>query len=63
MDRAGDSFIGAFVAQIIDETPLFEAISYANTVASITVTRPGALISIPSADEVRKSYREIVLLE
>lgn len=49
---AGDVFNGTFVARLAlgDEIP--EAISYAVKAAAISVTRPGAIPSVPTATEV-----------
>lgn len=49
---AGDSFIGAFVSQIINEKGLEEGIKYATAVSAIVVTRKGAQDSIPSSEEI-----------
>lgn len=49
---AGDSFIGGFCASLCAGKSLEEAICYASAVSSITVSRAGASISIPTADEV-----------
>lgn len=49
---AGDSFIGALVAQLSKGATLPDAIAYATRVAAITVSRHGAARSIPYADEV-----------
>jgi len=47
---AGDCFTAAFVTAY--DGDLKKALIYANTAASIAVSRPGAQSSIPSADEV-----------
>ncbi len=49
---AGDCFTAAFVSAY--DGDLKKALLYANTAASIAVSRPGAQASIPSAEEVRK---------
>lgn len=49
---AGDCFTAAFVSAY--DGDLKKALVYANTAASIAVSRPGAQASIPSADEVRE---------
>ncbi len=49
---AGDTFMGFFLAGIVGGLPLQKALERANIAASISVTRPGAAISIPSVEEV-----------
>lgn len=49
---AGDSFIGSFLAAYLEEKQVLPAIDYAQKVASITVSREGAIQSIPSKEEV-----------
>lgn len=49
---AGDCFTAAFVSAY--DGDLKKALHYANTAASIAVSRPGAQASIPSAEEVRE---------
>ena len=49
---AGDSFIGGFCSALCDAKNIGEAIHYASAVSSITVSRAGASVSIPTADEV-----------
>ncbi len=49
---AGDSFIGALITKLAEGLDLTESISYATKVASITVSRSGASVSIPYADEI-----------
>ncbi len=51
---AGDTFNGAFVATLAKGYDIDSCIAYANTAASITVTRKGAQISIPTKEEVDK---------
>lgn len=50
---AGDSFLGAVVANLAKEKSLDEAIEFANKVAAISVTRKGAISSIPTYTEVQ----------
>ena len=45
---AGDSFIGGFAARYAEDEDMLEAVVYGTKVASLTVTRPGAMKSIPS---------------
>ena len=49
---AGDCFVGALAAQLARGALIREAISYANTAASICVQRMGAAPSMPTAAEV-----------
>ena len=49
---AGDSFIGGLCAKLCEGLPIDRAVAYASAVSAITVSRPGASCSIPSADEV-----------
>ena len=55
---AGDAFNGAFaVALMAGQQPL-DAASWASAVAAISVTRPGAQASMPTALEVNLSFRK-----
>jgi ribokinase len=49
---AGDAFNGALALKLAEGVSLKEAVSYANVVAGITVTRKGAQPSIPNREEV-----------
>lgn len=51
---AGDAFIGAVLAQILNEPDkdIFEVVKLSNVVGGLTTTRVGALESIPTWDEV-----------
>lgn len=51
---AGDAFIGAVLAQILNEPnkDIFEIVKLANLVGGLTTTKIGALESIPTWDEV-----------
>lgn len=49
---AGDSFLGAIAAMLALDKPIEEAISFATKVSNITVTRKGAIESIPTFQEV-----------
>lgn len=54
---AGDAFIGAVIAQVLNdekERSIDEIIEMANLVGGITTTKLGALESIPTWDEVEK---------
>lgn len=50
---AGDSFIGALCLKLSEGFELSEAIKYASKVAAITVSRTGALASIPFEYEIK----------
>lgn len=54
---AGDSFIGAFSVAWCKTNNVAEALQYANQVAAITVSRMGAIPSLPTEDEVDAHYR------
>jgi ribokinase len=49
---AGDCFVGAVAAQLAERKSLGDALSYANTAASICVQRMGAAPSMPSAADI-----------
>ncbi len=49
---AGDSFVGALVYYLSNGDDLIEASRKANHVAAISVTRMGAMPSLPGADEI-----------
>ena len=49
---AGDTFTGYFLAGAVADLGLRGALERANLAASISVTRPGAAVSIPTAAEV-----------
>lgn len=49
---AGDTFIGAFAAQLARRAPLDAALRFAQRAAAISVTRAGAQPSIPTRAEV-----------
>lgn len=51
---AGDSFLGGVVRMLADDKTIEEAIIFATKVSNITVTRKGAIDSIPTYDEVIK---------
>ena len=51
---AGDTFIGALLAMLLEETSLVDAAKYASKAASIACTRKGAQPSIPYKRELIK---------
>ncbi|WP_037372254.1 ribokinase [Anaerovorax odorimutans] len=53
---AGDSFNGALAVYLSQNKTIDEAILFAMKVSAITVTKPGAQISLPNIDEVNKFH-------
>jgi ribokinase len=51
---AGDAFNGAFAYGVVEGFTLNQAVRYANAVGALTVTKPGAIPSLPSKAEVDK---------
>jgi ribokinase len=49
---AGDSFNGALVSKLIEKQTLKEAVKFANAVGALTVTKHGAIPSLPFKSEV-----------
>lgn len=49
---AGDSFIGGLVCRLALGESIISAVKYATRVSSITVSRKGAAVSIPYAEEI-----------
>jgi ribokinase len=54
---AGDTFIGAFAAQLAQGAALDHALRFAQQAAALSVTRAGAQPSIPTRVEVEKTLR------
>ncbi len=50
---AGDTFLGYFVAGLVEGLPVSDTLDLASRAASICVSRPGAADSIPSRQELR----------
>lgn len=50
---AGDTFVGAVCVCLDRGMDLVSACRFATVASSVTITRPGAAVSIPSMDEVR----------
>ena len=50
---AGDSFIGSFLSSYLEGNSMETAIDFAQKVAAITVSRKGAIQSIPTKEEVK----------
>jgi ribokinase len=51
---AGDSFNGALAKCLAEGKPLDDAVRYANAVGALTVTKAGAIPSLPTAAEVEE---------
>lgn len=49
---AGDSFNGALAVQLVRGKSLAEAVKYANAAGALTVTKPGAIPSLPMKEEI-----------
>ncbi|WP_274361317.1 ribokinase [Paenibacillus thermotolerans] len=49
---AGDSFNGALAVQLVNGVTLAEAVRFANAVGALTVTKQGAIPSLPRLEEV-----------
>lgn len=56
---AGDSFIGGLCKSLCEGKSMKDAVAYASAVSSITVSRPGAGTSIPTADEVENFLKNV----
>lgn len=55
---AGDSFVAAFCTGLTAGLPQGEALAFASHTAAITVSRMGAMPSLPTVDEVQSLIRE-----
>lgn len=55
---AGDSFNGALAAELIHGSSVQEAVRFANAVGALTVTRHGAIPSLPNRKEVELFLQE-----
>ncbi len=55
---AGDSFVGAFCTGLTAGLSQEQALAFASHAAAITVSRMGAMPSLPTVDEVQKLLRE-----
>lgn len=55
---AGDSFVAAFCTGLTAGLPQGEALAFASHTAAITVSRMGAMPSLPTVDEVQALLRE-----
>ena len=52
---AGDTYTGYFIAGLVEGRPLSECMQRASMASSISVTRPGAAVSIPGVEEVEEA--------
>lgn len=50
---AGDSFLGAFSYKLSTGAPVIEALNFASLASSFTVTKKGAIIALPHADDLK----------
>lgn len=55
---AGDTFTGYFIASMLENMPVQEALKMCARASSITVSRMGATDSIPTMEEVKKAMAE-----
>ena len=55
---AGDTFTGFFIAGLLEEYDISEALRIASKAASIAVSREGAVASIPTIQEVMKALKQ-----
>lgn len=55
---AGDTFLGYFVAGLVQGSPLAHVMEQSSTAAAIAITRQGAVSSIPQWDEVADFMKE-----
>ena len=49
---AGDSYIGALAVKLDEKKSMQEAMRFATKVSSVTVSRKGSGVSIPTIDEI-----------
>jgi ribokinase len=57
----GDSFTSAFALKFAEGSEIDEAVKFASAAAAITVTREGAIPSLPSRDEVEEFMKENII--
>jgi len=55
---AGDSFVAAFCVAICSGFDRKKAMEFANNTAALTVTKLGAMPSLPTIDEVKNAYKK-----
>ena len=56
---AGDSFIGGLCTKLCEGSDIKSAVQYATAVSTLTVSRAGAAVSIPTCEEVQDFLRKI----
>lgn len=56
---AGDSFIGGLCTKLCSGSDMKAAVRYATAVSALTVSRPGASVSIPTCDEVEAFLKNV----
>jgi ribokinase len=56
---AGDAFLGSLAVFLVEGVPLLEAVRRANTVAALSVTRPGAQASFPTYTDIQNFFSRI----
>ena len=49
---AGDSYLGALVSKLAEDKPIKEAMEFASLCSSKTITKKGAIVSLPHLDEL-----------
>lgn len=54
---AGDVFRAGFIAALLEQQPLRDAMRYANAAAAVSCTRRGAFDSVPSREEIDRLLR------
>ena len=55
---AGDSFVAAFCVATCLNLDAESAMEFANNTAALTVTKLGAMPSLPTIDEVKNAYKK-----
>ena len=55
---AGDTFVGAFIAALLQGKTLEECCRFSNAAASITVQHIGAAAGVESIDQIERIVRE-----
>lgn len=58
---AGDTFNGALAAALSFGMKIYDSVEFANSAASISVTKMGAQDSIPYINQLEKKYRDLCL--
>lgn len=59
---AGDAFNGALAVGVANGKPLIDVVRYANAVGALTVTKEGAIPSLPTAKEVEEFIEKSELI-